>query len=84
MDRTTRTGSGPDNDTATIDRADIYRALAHALGGGPHSDSTFHLDASGRLTISTHPNSTFDIQPDNDCRYRSDDLDRIRAEGRNQ
>ena len=77
MDHTIRTGSGPDNDTATIDRADIYRALADALAGEPHSDTTFHMDATGRLTISSHPNSTIDIQPDNDRRYRSDDLDRI-------
>ena len=71
MDRTIRTGSGPDNDTATIDRADIYRALADALAGEPHSDTTFHMDATGRLTISSHPNSTIDIRPDNDRRYRS-------------
>ena len=80
MDHTIRTGSGPDNDTATIDQADIYRALADALAGEPHSDTTFHMDATGRLTISSHPNSTIDIQPDNDRRYRSDDLDRIRTE----
>lgn len=84
MDRTTRTGTGHDKPTATIDRADIDRALANALAGDPHSDAAFHLDATGWLTISTHPRSILDIQPDADNRYRPSDLDRIHTEGRNQ
>ena len=77
-------GTGHDKPTATIDRANICRALADELAGDPHSDAAFQLDATGRLTISPHPRSILDIQPDANNRYHPSDLDRIRTEGQDQ